>query len=66
MYKVVQQFHDAKSLQLVTVGSIIDWDDKERIQSALERGLIEEIKEAKTEKKAEPKKKAPAKKETRK
>ena len=62
MYKVVQQFHDAKSLQLITVGSIIDWDDKERIQSALERGLIEE----KAEKKAESKKKAPAKKETRK
>lgn len=59
MYKVIQQFHDAKSLQLITVGSIIDWDDKDRIQSALERGLIEEIKE---EKKAEPKKKATAKK----
>lgn len=63
MYKVIQQFHDAKSLQLVTVGSIIDWDDKDRIQSALERGLIEEIKEEKTEaKKTEPKKKTPAKK----
>lgn len=59
MYKVIQQFHDAKSLQLVTVGSIIDWDDKDRIQSAIERGLIEEIKE---EKKAEPKKKTTAKK----
>lgn len=59
MYKVIQQFHDAKSLQLITVGSVIDWDDKDRIQSALERGLIEEIKE---EKKAEPKKKATAKK----
>lgn len=62
MYRVIQQFHDAKSLQLVTVGSIIDWDDKDRIQSALDRGLIEEIEEAKTEKKAEPKKKAAAKK----
>lgn len=63
MYKVIQQFHDAKSFQLVTVGSIIDWDDKDRIQSALERGLIEEIKEEKAEaKKTEPKKKSSAKK----
>ncbi len=63
MYKVIQAFHDAKSLQLYTIGSFVDWDDKDRIQSALERGLIEEIKEAKTEKKAEPKpKKASVKK----
>lgn len=59
MYRVLLQFHDDKSLQLVTVGSIIDWDDKDRIKAAIERGLIEEIKE---EKKAEPKKKASAKK----
>lgn len=59
MYRVIQQFHDAKSLQLITVGSVIDWDDKDRIKSALERGLIEEIKE---EKKAESKKKTTAKK----
>lgn len=58
MFKVIQQFHDAQSLQFFTVGSVIDWDDKDRIKAALERGLIEEIKEAKTEKKAEPKKKA--------
>lgn len=62
MYKVIQAFHDAKSLQLYTIGSTVDWDDKDRIQSALERGLIEEIKEVKTEKKAESTKKAIAKK----
>lgn len=65
MYKVIQQFHDAKSLQLITVGSVIDWDDKDRIKSALERGLIEEIKEEKAEaetKEEKPKKKTPAKK----
>lgn len=62
MFKVIQTFHDAKSLQLYTVGSVVDWDDPEQIKSALDRGLIEEIKEAKTEKKAEPKPKKVAKK----
>ena len=60
MYKVIQAFHDAKSLQLMQVGAVIDWKDADRIEAAIKRGLIEEIKE----KKAEDKPKAPAKKKT--
>lgn len=65
MYKVIETFHDAKSLRLMPEGMIIDWTDEERIQSALDRGLIEEVKEKKAEAKKEEKpkaKKAPAKK----
>lgn len=53
MYKVLQTFHDAKTLRLVTAGEVVDWTDKERIDAALERGLIEEIKPKKAETKAE-------------
>lgn len=62
---VKTQFHDAKSLRVLPEGAIIEWEDADRIQSALDRGLIEEIKEKKAEPKKEepkPKKKAPAKK----
>ena len=60
MYKVIQAFHDAKSLQLMSVGAVIDWEDADRIEAEIKRGLIAEIKE----KKAEDKPKAPAKKKT--
>lgn len=65
MYKVIKMFHDAKSLRLMPEGMTLDWTDEERIKSALDRGLIEEVKEKKTEAKKEEKpkpKKAPAKK----
>lgn len=59
MYKVLQPFNDAFTLELLTEGTIIDWDDPIRIQSAVKRGLIEEVK-------AEPKKKAAPKKAAKK
>lgn len=65
MYRVIQQFYDAKSLQLMAEGSLIEWTDEDRIKAAVDRGLIEEVKPAKAEAKTEPKpakKKAPAKK----
>lgn len=58
-YKVLQSFHDAKSMGLVPAGSLVDWNDEERIKAALDRGLIAEIKKPKP---AQPKKKATKKK----
>lgn len=46
-YKVLQSFYDAKSMGLVPSGSLVDWDDKERIKAALDRGLIAEIEKPK-------------------
>ena len=57
MYKVLQPFNDAVTLELMEAGMIIDWDDPVRIKSAIKRGLIEEVKEA-PKKKAAPKKAA--------
>lgn len=57
---VKTQFHDAKSLRVLPEGAIIEWEDADRIEAAIKRGLIEEIKE----KKSEDKPKAPAKKKT--
>ena len=56
MYRVIKQFHDAKTFRLYPVGEIIVWDDADRIKSAIERGLIEEVEEKKP--KATAKKKA--------
>ena len=56
MYRVLQQFYDAQSLKLIAVGTVVDWTDADRIKSALDRGLIEEVKTEKP--------KAPAKKKT--
>lgn len=62
MYKVIQAFHDQNTMELMTVGTVVDWTDEKRIKAALDRGLIEEIK-PKEEPKAMPEpKKAPAKK----
>lgn len=62
MYKVLQPFYDVKTLKPVAEGDVLDWTDADRIQRALDNGLIEEIK---PEKKEEPKK-APAKKASKK
>ena len=43
MYRVIKQFHDAKTLQVYPVGELIVWDDADRIKSAVKRGLIEEV-----------------------
>lgn len=56
MYRVIKQFHDAKTFRPYPVGEIIVWDDADRIKSAIERGLIEEVEEKKP--KATAKKKA--------
>ena len=62
MYKVILQFHDEKTLRLMQPGDTADWTDEDRIKKAVERGLIEEIKEPKKEPEAEEKPKAKAKK----
>lgn len=41
MYKVVLMFYDEK---LHHPGEIVNWTDQKRIDNAIERGLIEEIK----------------------
>lgn len=62
-FKVLQSFHDAKTMGLVPAGSIVDWNDEARIKAAQDRGLIEAIEEPKPEPKpAQPKKKATKKK----
>ncbi len=60
-YKVLQSFHDAKSMGLVPAGSLVDWNDEKRIKAALDRGLIAEI-EKPEPKPAQSKKKATKKK----
>ena len=42
-FKVLQSFHDAKTMGLVPAGAIVDWNDEARIKAALDRGLIAEI-----------------------
>ena len=65
-FKVLQSFHDAKTLGLVPAGSIVDWNDEARIKAAQDRGLIAEIEAPKPEPKPEPKPAQPKKKATKK